>query len=527
MAEAPHDPSVSVVIPTFRSGPGLDRAIASLDAQTLPQDDLEVLLLDDGSPDDTAARIEQVAAGRANYRAFALEPSGWPSRPRNIGVREARGRYVLFLDHDDELYPDALRAAVALGDAAGADVVNGKEVRTQIARWGLTHYTHDTADASAEPLRGLLPMTPHKLYRRAFLVEHDIRFPEAPRHLWEDLFFHVDVIRHEPAVALLSSTPFYHWRKTAENNSTSTDGTRLDYSGDPEYWPYLDKLFRLVSGVEKPEIRDELLAQNVHVRLVSQLGQRATDTGDAGGASVAEARAEIARMLATYVPAELDALLPERSRVAITLFRAGHADAAAEFLRDGIDRKPDFTVTAVEDAGDGSVTVSGTVAWSRVPGQPFARRTTSGEVVRDLPEPLAGLLAEHGLTPTADVADAFVEVAIRHAPTRVNWLLPSTSQVALVEQEDGTLEPAGTFMARFDPATAAMGGALPAGAHLVLGMCELDGRTGIKRAFSDLPAGTGVGPVVLDYSAQDGLLLRLPADVPPARKGLLSRLRRG
>ena len=140
--------------------------------------------------------------------------------------------------------------------------------------------------------------------------------------------------------------------------------------------------------------------------------------------------------------------------------------------------------------------------------------------------PLAGLLAEHGLTPTADVSDAFVDVAVRHAPTRVSWLLPSTSQVRLVEQEDGTLEPAGTFSARFDPTTAAMGGALPTGAHLVLGMCELDGRTGIKRAFSDLPAGTRVGPVVLDHSAQDGLLLRLPAEERPARKGLLSRLRR-
>lgn len=523
MAEAPHDPAVSVVIPTYRSGPGLDRAIASLDAQTLPQGEIEVLLLDDGSPDDTAARIEAIAVGRANYRAFALEPSGWPSRPRNVGVREARGRYVLFLDHDDELYPDALRAGVALGDRAAADVVNGKEVRTQIARWGLTHYTHDTTDARDEPLRGLLPMTPHKLYRRSFLVEHDIRFPEAPRHLWEDLFFHVDVIRNEPTVALLSSTPFYHWRKTDENNSTSSDGTKLDYSGDPEYWPYLEKLFRLVAGVEKPGIRDELLAQNVHVRLVSQLGQRATDADDAG---VAEARAEVSRMLEAFVPPAIDALLPERSRVAMTLFRAGHADAAADFLRDGIDRRPEFTVTAVEDAGDGSVTVTGTVAWSRVPGRPFARRTASGEVVRDLPEPLAGLLAEHGLTPSADVAAAFVDVAIRHAPTRVNWLLPSTSQVELVEQEDGTLEPAGRFTARFDPATAAMGGALPRGAHLVLGMCELDGRTGIKRAFSNLPAGTRVGPVALDYSAQDGLLLRLPADEPPARKGLLKRLRR-
>lgn len=121
----------------------------------------------------------------------------------------------------------------------------------------------------------------------------------------------MDVIRHEPRVALLSSTPFYHWRKTAENNSSSTDGTRLDYSGDPEYWPYLDKLFQLVVGVAEPAIRNELLAQNVHVRLVSQLGQRASGTDDAG---VTQARAEVARMLEAYVPAELDLLLPERSR---------------------------------------------------------------------------------------------------------------------------------------------------------------------------------------------------------------------
>ncbi|MCR1783549.1 glycosyltransferase family 2 protein [Nocardioides carbamazepini] len=527
MAEAP---AVSVVIPTYRSGPGLDRAIASLDAQTMPQDGIEVLLLDDGSPDDTADRIERIASGRANYRAFALEASGWPSRPRNIGVREARGRYVLFMDHDDELYPDALRAAVTLGDrsgdgsgdGSGADVVNGKEVRTQVARWGLTHYTHDTGDARDEPLRGLLPMTPHKLYRREFLLANDIRFPEAPRHLWEDIFFQVELIEHEPVVALLSSTPFYHWRHTGENSSTTAEGER-DYRGTPDYWPYLEKLLGRITEVRDPGLRVPLLAHTAHVRLVPEIGHRPTGRA---ASEIARDRAEIERLVAAYVPPDVDELLPARSRVALTLFRAGEAEAAADFLRDGIGRRPEYTVTAVEDTGDGAVRVTGTVAWTRVLGQPFARRTADGRVVRDLPEPLAGLLAERGLTPSADVGDAFVDVAIRHAPTRVNWLLPSTSRVELVEQEDGTLEPAGRFTATFDPRTAAMGNPLPPGAHLVLGMCELDGRTGIKRAFSDLPAGTQVGPVGLDYSAHDGLLLRVPAAEPPARKGLLKRLRR-
>jgi hypothetical protein len=87
--------------------------------------------------------------------------------------------------------------------------------------------------------------------------------------------------------------------------------------------------------------------------------------------------------------------------------------------------------------------------------------------------------------------------------------------VTLVERPDGTLEPVGTFRARFDPATAAMGRALPPGGHQLLGMCELDGRTGVKRAFSELPEGARVGPVVLGYSAKGGLALRLPAEQAP------------
>ncbi|GAA3656094.1 hypothetical protein GCM10022237_15210 [Nocardioides ginsengisoli] len=506
MAEVP---KVSVLIPTYRSGPGLDRAIASLDAQTLPQHDLEVLLLDDGSPDDTYARIAAIAAQRPHYRAFELEASGWPSRPRNIGVREARGEYVLFMDHDDELYPDALRAAYDFGVAAGADVVNGKETRTNVARWGLGTYTEDLADATDRPLRGLLPMTPHKLYRRAFLVEHDVRFPEAPRHLWEDIFFHIDLLEHRATAALLSSTPFYHWRHTGENNSAA-DG-EADYRGGDDYWPYLDKLLAKISALTDPAIRTELLAHTTHARLLPQIGHR--DTGRTDD-EVAADRAEIERLLAAYVPVEVDPHLPPRARAAITLLRDGHADAAAEFLRDGAQRRPEYTVTAVEDAGDGSLTVTGTVAWTPAP-QPFARRTADGAVVRGLPEPIASLLAERGLSPSADVDDVQVDLMIRHAPTRVAWLLPTTSAVALVEQPDGTLEPAGTFRARFDPATAAMGHALPRGGHQLLGRCELDGRTGVKRAFSELPEGTRIGPVVLGYSGQGGLALRLPAEQAP------------
>ena len=55
-------PKVSVIIASYCPGGGLNRVIDSLDAQTLPQDEFEVIFVDDGSPDDTYARLEQIAS---------------------------------------------------------------------------------------------------------------------------------------------------------------------------------------------------------------------------------------------------------------------------------------------------------------------------------------------------------------------------------------------------------------------------------------------------------------------------------
>ena len=119
-------PLISVIVPTYRPGDGIDRVVTSLDAQTLPQDRFEVILIDDGSPDDTLQRLQVLAATRPNYRVERIENSGWPSRPRNVATRLARGDYVLYMDHDDSLYPDGLRRAHEYAAAAGLDGVVAK-----------------------------------------------------------------------------------------------------------------------------------------------------------------------------------------------------------------------------------------------------------------------------------------------------------------------------------------------------------------------------------------------------------------
>ena len=107
----------------------------------MPAEDFEVIFVDDGSPDDTWQQLENIRDSHNNVRIERIEHSGWPSKPRNVGLELSRGEYVLFMDHDDELYPRALEAGYAMAARNHADVLNGKETRTDQASWAIEVYT--------------------------------------------------------------------------------------------------------------------------------------------------------------------------------------------------------------------------------------------------------------------------------------------------------------------------------------------------------------------------------------------------
>ncbi len=107
-------PSVSVIIPTYNCGPLLLGALDSVFRQSrVPQ---EVIVVDDGSTDDTRARIEQYPEhGRIRY---LFKENGGAASARNVGIDAARGDWIAFLDADDEWLPDRLaRGFEILGKA--------------------------------------------------------------------------------------------------------------------------------------------------------------------------------------------------------------------------------------------------------------------------------------------------------------------------------------------------------------------------------------------------------------------------
>ena len=107
-------PRVSVLIAAYDAAAFLHPTLASVLGQTFA--DFEVLVIDDGSHDDTAAVVRRAAAHDPRVRLIVQENRGL-SATRNRGVREARGALIAFLDHDDLWHPEKLAAQVALLDA--------------------------------------------------------------------------------------------------------------------------------------------------------------------------------------------------------------------------------------------------------------------------------------------------------------------------------------------------------------------------------------------------------------------------
>lgn len=98
----------SIVIPCYNYGHWLARAVASVLAQD--GDDWELLVIDDGSTDDTAQVARELLAHHPGRLRFLSQPNRGAAAVRNRGIDETRGDYLIFLDADDELAPDALAA---------------------------------------------------------------------------------------------------------------------------------------------------------------------------------------------------------------------------------------------------------------------------------------------------------------------------------------------------------------------------------------------------------------------------------
>jgi glycosyltransferase involved in cell wall biosynthesis len=105
-------PLVSVVIPVYNRGARLQPTIESALEQTLPSHDYEIIIVDDGSTDDTLAFLQLTYADEPRIKIVSQQ-NGGVARARNRGLEEARGEFSAYLDHDDFWLPNKLEKQLA------------------------------------------------------------------------------------------------------------------------------------------------------------------------------------------------------------------------------------------------------------------------------------------------------------------------------------------------------------------------------------------------------------------------------
>jgi glycosyltransferase involved in cell wall biosynthesis len=134
-------PKVSIVLPTFNRADTIMRAIRSAQAQTFQ--DWELIVVDDGSTDDTAS----VITGADPRLVVIIQENQGVTEARNTGIRAARGDYFAFLDSDDEFLPHHLALCVAFLEANRDEYFVATEVLEDFGR-GRTvhHYRVETSD---------------------------------------------------------------------------------------------------------------------------------------------------------------------------------------------------------------------------------------------------------------------------------------------------------------------------------------------------------------------------------------------
>lgn len=220
--------SITVITPVYNAEKFIERTINSVINQSIGFENIQYILIDDCSTDQTKKLIQKYAEQYDNICAvFLKENSGTPGTPRNIGIELANSKYISFLDADDWFHQNGLETLYNILEETNDDLAVGKsiKVKTDLITYTGAFYTH-TERRSISPFDERMLFhhcaPPSRMMKLSIIKENNIRFPEMK--FSEDKAFFMNFLLHAKKISI-TTKPIYYINRTNENSNSLTQRT--------------------------------------------------------------------------------------------------------------------------------------------------------------------------------------------------------------------------------------------------------------------------------------------------------------
>ncbi|MGI5443648.1 bifunctional glycosyltransferase/CDP-glycerol:glycerophosphate glycerophosphotransferase [Streptomyces shenzhenensis] len=309
-------PRFSVIVPAYQVQAYLHACLDSVLEQSYP--DLELIVVDDLSPDASGAIIDEYAARDARVRPVHLSENRGLGRARNAGMECATGDYLIFLDGDDTLTPHALESiADRIKETDEPDVLvydyartywTGEAVRNKAAAQLSEEGPAPFRLTDRPGLLNVLMVAWNKAYRREFVEAERLTFPPG---YYEDTPWTFPALMSAQSIATLDRVCVHYRQRRAGNILSTTSRKHFDV------FEQYDRVFAYVA--ERPELAcwRPVLFQRMVDHLATVYGRRDRLPRGTRAAFLRRARAHYLRHRTPGTP------VPRRSRLRHTLIRLG------------------------------------------------------------------------------------------------------------------------------------------------------------------------------------------------------------
>ena len=320
-------PTISIILPIYNVEDYLAECLDSFAAQSFGR--YELIVVDDGSPDGSRKIAESYAANDPRIRIVSRENGGLGAA-RNTGIKEARGRFLTFVDSDDVLPPNALVSLVGSAKTTGSDIVVGAMRRFDSSRVWRSDWVDriHLVPRAAVRIEDFLPLirnlyTCNKLFRHDFWRAQDLWFREGVAY--EDQPIITQLYTRATGIDVLTEV-VYEYRSREDRSSISQQTSSLkDLRDRVQAWQ-----------VSREVLRREVTPAVYHGWLQTLFDAHfhwyLNSPGTVDDTYWAELHAAVVDLTADAPQEVWDATAPDR-RVLLELTRQGRRADAQEFVR--------------------------------------------------------------------------------------------------------------------------------------------------------------------------------------------------